>query len=212
VLQSYSEYSHSAKKKGYSGTIVLTKYKPDSVVYGIGNELFDNEGRVMTLRFKKFALVNVYRPSTTGSFETRFTYRKQFDIDFTNYLKQLQKESPIIVCGDHNVAFEDIDLARPKENFEKAGCTIEERKGFQDMLDLGLYDSYRKFNKDTEQEIYTYWNYRLGSRARNVGWRVDYICVDNNLDSFISNSFIDSHILGSDHCPIGIEVNQSLFE
>jgi exodeoxyribonuclease-3 len=211
VRQSFYAYSHCAKKKGYSGTIILTQHKPESVVYGIGNELFDDEGRVLTLRFKKFTLVNVYRPSTTGSFETRFPYRKLFDVDFTKYLKQLKKESPIIVCGDHNVAFEDIDLARPQENFEKGGCTSEERSGFKEMLDLGLYDSYRKFNKDA-QEKYTYWNYRLDSRSRNVGWRVDYICVDNNLDSYISNSFIDDKVFGSDHCPIGIQVNKSLFE
>ena len=106
LLEEYSEYNHSAKKKGYSGTIILTKHKPLSIIHGIGNELVDNEGRVLTLKFKKFALVNVYRPSTTGSFETRFPYRKLFDVDFTNYLKELKKELPIIVCGDHNVAFE----------------------------------------------------------------------------------------------------------
>lgn len=106
VQDEYIEFTHSAKKKGYSGTIVLSKYKPESIVYGIGNEHIDNEGRVLTLKFKKFALVNVYRPSTTGSFETRFPYRKLFDTDFTNYLKNLKKELPIIVCGDHNVAFE----------------------------------------------------------------------------------------------------------
>jgi exodeoxyribonuclease-3 len=211
VAQQYSEYSYSAKKKGYSGLIVLTKHKPESIIYGTGNEDFDNEGRVLTLKFKKFTLVNVYRPSTSGQFEIRLPYRKLFDIDFTKYLKKLKQESPLIVCGDHNVALEDTDLANPKPNRDKAGCTVEEREAFQEMLNLGLYDSYKKFKKD-KPEKYTYWNYRTGAREKNVGWRVDYICVDHSLDSYVTNSFIDDHIMGSDHCPIGIEVKNSLFE
>jgi exodeoxyribonuclease III len=202
-----SEFEHhywnSAEKKGYSGTAVFSKVRPLSVSYGIGIEEHDKEGRVITLEFEKFYLINIYVPNS-GSELRRLKYRRNWDMDLLNYFKKLEKKKPVIFCGDMNVAHKEIDLTHPKANYNKtAGYTQIEIDGFSRFIDSGYLDSFREFNR--EGENYSYWSYRFNCRANNVGWRIDYFGVSKKLklkDAFILNKFF-----GSDHCPVGIELD-----
>jgi len=201
-----SDYEHhfwnSAEKKGYAGTAVFSKIKPLSVNYDMGVAKHDKEGRVIAVEFPKFFLVTVYTPNS-GQELKRLTYRKDWDRDFLKYLKKLEKNKPVIVCGDLNVAHTEIDLARPKANYNKtAGYTQIEIDGFENLLKADFVDTFRVFNK--EPNNYTYWGYRFNARANNVGWRIDYFLVSKKIKSKVKDSFIRSKVLGSDHCPIGV--------
>ncbi len=202
-IQGYHLYSNSAVKKGYSGTAVLTKEEPLSVTKGIEIPEHDEEGRVLTLEYESFYLVNVYVPNS-GSDLKRLEYRQNWDQAFFDFLKKLEDVKPVVVCGDFNVAHKSIDLARPKANYNKAaGYMQEEIDGMDRFTQGGLLDSFRYFYPE-KPDVYSWWSYRAGARGKNVGWRIDYFLVS---DSFISNvidAFILTDILGSDHCPTGI--------
>lgn len=200
----YHLYSNSATKKGYSGTAILTKTKPLSVLMDIGIEEHDNEGRVLTLEYEDFYLTTVYVPNS-GSELLRLDYRTTWDLSFLNYLKFLEKSKPVIVCGDFNVAHKAIDLARPKENYNKAaGYMQKEIDGMDAFTSNGLLDTFRLIHGDTIK--YTWWSYRGGARERNVGWRIDYFLVSESFKDRVKDAFILNEIGGSDHCPVGIEI------
>ena len=204
----YGIYWNSAVKKGYSGVAVYSRHEPHNVTCGIGIEKHDQEGRVLTLEFEKFFLVNVYTPNSQNELK-RLDYRSQeWDRDFLAYVKQLEKSKPVIFCGDLNVAHKEIDLANPKSNQRNAGFTIEERRGFDHILEAGFVDTFRKFNDKPEQ--YTWWSYRTRARERNVGWRIDYFCASEELMKDILNSEILADVHGSDHCPIRLQINKKL--
>ncbi len=204
-VNGYHVYSNSAVKKGYSGTAVLSKEKAISVSTEIGIDEHDNEGRVLSLEYESFVLVNVYVPNS-GNELKRLKYRQTWDIDFYNYLKGLEQKKPVVVCGDFNVAHKAIDLARPKPNYNKsAGYMQEEIDGMDRYVNGGFVDSFRHFYPD-DQHKYSWWSYRAGARAKNVGWRIDYILVSGSFISSVRNASILSEVLGSDHCPISIEL------
>lgn len=203
------DYTHhfwnSAEKKGYSGTAIFSKIKPLSVHYGKDRESHKGEGRIITLEFEKFFLVNVYTPNS-GDGLRRLDYRQGWDERFSAYLKELEKKKTVILCGDLNVAHTDIDLSNPKSNYNKtAGYTQTEIDGLQRYLDNGMVDSFRLFNK--EPGMYSYWSYRFNCRAKNIGWRIDYFLASRKISENIKDSFILSKVLGSDHCPVGIHIN-----
>ncbi len=218
-LPEYREYWNSAEKKGYSGTAIFTREKPIRVFFELMHEdskpmnLVDSEGRdantegrVITAEFEKFFLVNVYTPNAKDDLSRiplRFT---QWDPAFVTHLTMLEKIKPVITCGDFNVAHQEIDLARPKENEGKKGFTHEERQGFQNILDVGLLDSLRVI-KGNEPNLYTWWSHWGNARERNVGWRIDYICVSKKLKKHIVNADIHPNIVGSDHCPVSVELS-----
>jgi len=200
----YELYSNSAERKGYSGTAILTKVKPLGVYPDIGINDHDKEGRVLTLEFEDFYLTTVYVPNS-GSELLRLNYRTTWDQDFLAYLKKLEQTKPVIVCGDFNVAHKAIDLARPKENYNKAaGYMQEEIDGMNAFTSNGLVDTFRLIHGDTIK--YTWWSYRGGARERNVGWRIDYFLVSESFASKINDAFILNEVMGSDHCPVGIEL------
>ena len=201
-LPEYEVFSNSAVKKGYSGTAVFTRVKPISHSCDIGIEEHDQEGRVIKLEFDSFYLVNVYVPNSGQNLD-RLDYRKKWDHDLMNYLKDLDAVKPVIFTGDLNVAHEAIDLARPKPNYNKsAGYTQVEIDGFENFLGIGLTDTFRHFYKDRVQ--YTFWNMRFNARANNVGWRIDYFLVSKSILDKVNDSFILDEIMGSDHCPVGM--------
>lgn len=204
-LSAYHIYSNSAEKKGYSGTATLSKTKPLSVSRDIGIAEHDTEGRVLTLEFEKFFVVNVYVPNS-GSDLKRLEYRQRWDLDFFNYLKDLEHTKPVLVCGDFNVAHKAIDLARPKANYNKsAGFMQEEIDGMDRFTQGGLSDTFRHFFPDVSDK-YSWWSYRAGARGKNVGWRIDYFLASNSFLPAVKRAFILNEIMGSDHCPVGIEV------
>ena len=199
-LEGYHLYSNSAEKKGYSGVAVLSKKEPLQVKVDIGIEEHDQEGRVIALEYDDFWFVDVYVPNS-GSGLKRLDYRATWDKAFADHLTELQKSKPLILTGDFNVAHTEIDLARPKPNYDKtAGYTQKEIDGLDGILSTGLVDSYRKLNPDKVQ--YTFWNLRFGARARNVGWRIDYFLVSESLMDRVKESNIHDQVQGSDHCPI----------
>ena len=205
-LNDYFIYSNSAEKKGYSGTAIISKTEPLSVSRDIGVEIHDNEGRVLCLEYPSFFLINVYVPNS-GNDLRRLDYRQDWDKAFLAYLKNLEKTKPVVVCGDFNVAHKAIDLARPKPNYNKsAGYMQEEIDGMDAYTGNGLVDSFRHFYPDLENK-YTWWSYRAGARAKNVGWRIDYFLVSEPFVSSLADAFILNDVFGSDHCPIGIELN-----
>ena len=205
-VKDYHIYSNSAEKKGYSGTAILSKIKPVDVKNDIGIALHDNEGRVLCLEYESFFLVNVYVPNS-GSDLKRLDYRQDWDKAFLNYLKNLEKRKPVIVCGDFNVAHKPIDLTHPKSNYNKyAGYMQVEIDGMDRYTQNGLIDSFRYFYPD-KAEAYSWWSYRAGARAKNVGWRIDYFLVSKSVIASVNKAFILSEIMGSDHCPVGIEFN-----
>ena len=202
-LQGYHIYANEAKKKGYSGTAILSKKSPLSVSYGIGIDEHDHEGRVVCLEFTDFYLVNVYVPNS-GNTLLRLPYRQRWDADFYSYLKGLESKKPVVVCGDFNVAHKSIDLARPKPNYNKsAGHMQEEIDGMDNYVSAGLIDSYRSLYPD-EAEKYSWWSYRAGARKRNIGWRIDYFLVSKSLEVKLTSAEIHNDIMGSDHCPVSI--------
>ena len=204
----YEQFWNSAKRKGYSGTAIFSKFKPITCTFGIGIEEHDQEGRVITLEFETTYLVTVYTPNAQDGLK-RLTYRSEsWDKDFLKYLKTLEQKKPIILCGDLNVAHQEIDLANPKTNKKSPGFTDEERSGFDNLINEGFIDTFRKFN--SEPNHYTWWSYRTKARDRNIGWRIDYFCVSKQLENKIKKAHIHSHILGSDHCPVALELNSTL--
>ena len=205
AIENYEVYSNSAEKKGYSGTAILTKTNPLNVSRDIGQSEFDQEGRVLCLEFQDFYLVNVYVPNS-GNDLKRLDYRQEWDQAFFNYLKKLEETKPVISCGDFNVAHNDIDLARPKPNYNKsAGYMQEEIDGMDRYTGGGFIDSFRHFHPETEG-AYSWWSYRAGARGKNVGWRIDYILVSDSYLSSVKSASILNEVLGSDHCPVQIEL------
>ena len=204
-IEGYHIYSNSAEKKGYSGTAILTKTKPLSTSTDIGIPEHDTEGRVLCLEYAKFYLADVYVPNS-GNALKRLDYRQNWDKAFYDYLKDLEKTKPLIVCGDFNVGHKALDLARPKQNYNKsAGFMQEEIDGMDRFTQGGFKDSFRYFHP-TETDKYTWWSYRAGARTKNVGWRIDYFLVSESFIPNLKNAFILSEVMGSDHCPVGIEL------
>jgi exodeoxyribonuclease-3 len=204
VLEGYHLYSNSAERKGYSGTAILTKEKPLSVTYDMGIEEHDKEGRVIAAEYNDFFLVTVYTPNS-GSELLRLSYRQKWDKDFLNYLKELEKKKPVVVCGDLNVAHKHIDLARPKENYNKAaGFMQEEIDGMDAYTSNGFVDTFRALHP--EEVKYSWFSYRGGARERNVGWRIDYFLVSEAFLPRVQQADIHNEIHGSDHCPVSIEI------
>jgi exodeoxyribonuclease-3 len=203
-LPGYEMFLNAAIQKGYAGTAILSKIKPLYFTKDIGMEKHDQEGRVITLEFEKFFLVNVYVPNS-GQELKRLDYRKEWDEEFLNYIKGLDLKKPVVLIGDLNVAHEPIDLARPKENYNKvAGYTQVEIDGFKNFVAAGFTDTFRYFYKDKIQ--YTYWSQRFRARDKNVGWRIDYFLVSNRFIEYVKDSFVLDQVMGSDHCPVGVEL------
>ena len=198
------QYWNSAEKKGYSGTAVFTKQAPRSVRYGIGEAEHDREGRVITLEYDAFFLVDVYTPNAQDGLR-RLDYRMEWEDAFRAYLLSLDRDKPVVVCGDMNVAHEEIDLANPKTNRMNPGFTDQERGKMSQLLDAGFIDTFRYFYPELER-AYSWWSYRSAARERNVGWRIDYFLVSERLRDKLSKAFICSEIYGSDHCPVGLEL------
>ena len=205
VFKEYNCYWNSAEKKGYSGTAIFTKIKPINVSYGIGIEEHDKEGRVITLEFDKFYLVNCYTPNSKRELE-RLDYRMVWEDEFRQYLINLNKQKPVIACGDLNVAHEEIDLKNPKTNRRSAGFTDEERNKMTELLNSGFTDTYR-YLYPNKTDIYTWWSYMFKAREKNIGWRIDYFIVSDSIKSKIKESYIYSDVLGSDHCPVGLDID-----
>lgn len=201
-LDGYEQFWNSADKKGYSGTAVFTKIKPLSVQYDIGIEAHSHEGRTITLEFEDFYLVNCYTPNAQQEL-ARLSYRMEWENDFREYLKSLAGTKPVILCGDLNVAHQEIDLKNPKTNRKNPGFSDEERGKMTELLGSGFTDSFRYLYPD-KTEAYSWWSYRFQARAKNAGWRIDYFIVSDSLRDKISDSVIYSDILGSDHCPVGL--------
>lgn len=205
-LQGYYQYYNYAERKGYSGTAVFTKKEPLKVSYGIGIEEHDKEGRVITLEFDKFYMVNCYTPNS-GRELARLEYRMTWEDEFKKYLIKLDKQKPVIICGDLNVAHTEIDLKNPKSNRKNAGFTDEERSKIEELLNSGFTDSFRKMYPDKEG-AYTWWSYMFNARANNAGWRIDYFLVSDRISKNIKDAYIYSEIMGSDHCPVGLEIEE----
>ena len=201
----YHQYWYSAEKKGYSGTAVYTRTEPLSVRYGIGKEEHSHEGRAITLEFEQFFLVNVYTPNSQSEL-ARLPYRMQWEDDFRAYLLALQANKPVIVCGDLNVAHNEIDLKNPKPNRGSAGFSDEERAKMTQLLAAGFTDSFRYLYPDTTG-AYSWWSYFRNARATNAGWRIDYFLVSSSVQSQIQQAGIYSDIYGSDHCPVALEID-----
>lgn len=205
-LQGYYQYYNYAERKGYSGTAIFTKKEPLKVSYGIGIEEHDKEGRVITLEFDKFYMVNCYTPNS-GRELARLEYRMTWEDEFKKYLIKLDKQKPVIICGDLNVAHTEIDLKNPKSNRKNAGFTDEERSKIEELLNSGFTDSFRKMYPDKEG-AYTWWSYMFNARANNAGWRIDYFLVSDRISKNIKDAYIYSEIMGSDHCPVGLEIEE----
>ncbi len=203
--EGYEQYWNSAEKKGYSGTAVFARHKPLSVSYGISMEEHDHEGRVITLEYEGFFLVNVYTPNSQREL-ARLDYRMTWEDAFADYLCGLDEKKPVIVCGDMNVAHNEIDLKNPKTNTRNAGFTQEERDKLTALLSRGFTDSFRHLHPD-EKDRYSWWSYMRQSRERNIGWRIDYFLVSSRIAPKISLADIRDEVLGSDHCPVVLEID-----
>lgn len=201
----YQEYWNSAKRPGYSGTAIFVKegLRPIGITNGLGQLEFDDEGRVQTAELKDFYLVNIYFPNANHEL-SRLGYKLNFNKTLLKYLKKLEQKKPVIVTGDFNVAHQEIDLARPKENVGSPGFTPEERKWMNEFIAAGFIDTFRELNGDKIQ--YSWWSYRGGARFRNVGWRIDYFCVSDKLRKRLKKAYILDEIIGSDHAPVGLEI------
>ncbi len=199
-LPGYCEFWNYAEKKGYSGTAIFTKTKPISVTYGIGIEEHDKEGRVITAEFDDFYFVTCYTPNSQNELK-RLDYRMQWETDFLAYLKKLEETNPVVLCGDLNVAVEEIDLKNPKTNRKNAGFTDEEREKMRTILDSGFTDTFRHFYPD-RTDIYSWWSYRFSAREKNAGWRIDYFIVSDALKDRLTGADIHTDVFGSDHCPV----------
>lgn len=203
-LEGYHQFWNYAVKKGYSGTAIFSKYEPLSVAYGIGIEEHDQEGRVITIELDTFYLVTVYTPNSKSELE-RLPYRMQWEDDFRAYLKNLENHKPVIVCGDLNVAHKEIDIKNAKSNMRSAGFTIEERTKMTELLDAGFIDTFRYFYPD-KTDAYSWWSYFGKAREKNVGWRIDYFITSEALKPRLVSASIDAQIMGSDHCPVLLEL------
>lgn len=203
ILDGYYQYWNSAIKKGYSGTAIFTKNKPISVSYGIGKPEHDQEGRIITAEYEKFYLVNCYTPNSKRELE-RLKYRMVWEDEIRKYLKKLDKLKPVIYCGDLNVAHEEIDLKNPKTNHHNAGFTDEERNKMTELLNSGFIDSFRY--KYPEKVEYSWWSYMMKAREKNIGWRIDYVITSEKIKEKIIDSKIHTNIMGSDHCPIELDI------
>ena len=195
----YDSYWNYAEKKGYSGTAIYTKHKPLSVRYGIGIEEHDHEGRVITLEYEDFFFITVYVPNAQDGLK-RLDYRMKWEDDFLSYIKELDKQKPVIFCGDLNVAHEEIDLKNPKTNHNNPGFTDEEREKFSTLLQSGFKDTFRTLHPD--DPTYSWWSYRFHAREKNVGWRIDYFVVSERLMPQVTSASILTEVMGSDHCPV----------
>ena len=202
--EDYKSYWNYAEKKGYSGTAIFTKHEPLNVAYGLGIEEHDHEGRVITLEMEDFYLVTVYTPNSQDGLR-RLEYRMTWEDDFLTYIKGLDKKKPVIVCGDLNVAHEEIDLKNPKTNRNNAGFTDEERNKMTTWLESGFTDTFRYFYPE-QKEIYSWWSYRFKAREKNAGWRIDYFIVSNRLVEHLEGAKIHTEIYGSDHCPVELTI------
>ena len=205
IFKGYNTYWNSAEKKGYSGTAIITKNIPLNIKFGIGIEEHDKEGRVITLEFEKFYMVNCYTPNSKRELE-RLDYRMVWEDAFRNYLLELNKKKPVIVCGDLNVAHKEIDLKNPKNNRKNAGFTDEEREKITELLNAGFTDTFRYLYPD-KTDTYTWWSYMFKAREKNAGWRIDYFIVSNSIKDKIKESYIYSEVMGSDHCPVGLDID-----
>ena len=203
-LEGYHQYWNYAERKGYSGTAIFTKQEPLSVSYGLGIEEHDQEGRVITLEFDNFYMVTVYTPNSKNEL-LRLDYRMVWEDEFRSYLLRLNETKPVIVCGDLNVAHQEIDLKNPKTNQKNAGFTIEERTKMSTILDSGFIDTFRFFYPDLEG-AYSWWSYRFNARKNNAGWRIDYFLTSQELKENLKDAKIHSEILGSDHCPVELDI------
>ena len=203
-MEGYHQYWCAADKKGYSGTAVFTRVEPVSVSYGIGIDVHDHEGRVITCEYEDFYLVNVYVPNSQNELK-RLDYRMEWEDDFRAYLVALDEKKPVIVCGDLNVAHTEIDLKNPKTNTKNAGFTPEERAKMTQLLEAGFVDSWRHFNPGVEG-VYSWWSYRFKAREKNAGWRIDYFLVSEKMKERMKGADILTDILGSDHCPVVLEL------
>ena len=204
-LEGYEQYWNYAEKKGYSGTAIFTKHKPLSVSHGIGVDEHDHEGRVITLEYEGFYMITVYTPNSQDELK-RLDYRMKWEEDFLTYLKKLEQTKPVIFCGDLNVAHKEIDLKNPKTNHHNAGFTDEERGKMTKLLSEGFIDTFRYFYPDMEQ-IYSWWSYRFHAREKNSGWRIDYFITSEALKNKLVDAKIHTDILGSDHCPVELDVD-----
>lgn len=206
AFDGYQSYWNYADKKGYSGTAIFTRHQPISVSYGIGIDLHDHEGRVITLEYADFYLVTVYVPNSQDELK-RLDYRMQWEQDFQAYIKGLDQTKPVIICGDLNVAHQEIDLRNPKSNRRSAGFTDEEREKFQNLLNAGFTDSFRYYYPDLK-EAYSWWSYRFRAREKNAGWRIDYFVLSNRLaKQYMTGASIHNEIFGSDHCPVELTLD-----
>ncbi|CAM3728353.1 exodeoxyribonuclease III [Mesobacillus zeae] len=203
--EGYTHYWHYAVKKGYSGTAIFTKHKPLSVSYGIGLDQYDSEGRAITLELESFYLVNVYTPNSQRDL-ARLPFRLKWEDRLREYLQELDVQKPVILCGDLNVAHNEIDLKNPKSNKGNSGFTDEERQKMSDLLSSGFVDTFRSLHPD-EEGAYTWWSYMNKVRERNIGWRIDYFIVSERLIPMVANAAIQPEIMGSDHCPILLEMS-----
>ncbi len=207
AFEGYESYWSYAEKKGYSGTAIFTKHKPLSVAYGLGIEEHDHEGRVVTLEYPDFYVVTVYTPNSQDGLR-RLDYRMTWDDAFRQYLQRLDAQKPVLVCGDMNVAHEEIDLKNPKSNRMNAGFTDQERAKFTDLLAAGFTDTWRARNPDTAN-VYSWWSYRFSAREKNAGWRIDYWLVSNRLFPQVTGANILTDIYGSDHCPVELTLQMA---
>ena len=203
-FEGYTSYWNYAEKKGYSGTAIFTRLKPLNVTYGLGIDVHDHEGRVITLEMDNFYLVTVYTPNSQDGLK-RLDYRMTWEDDFRNYLLELDKKKPVLVCGDLNVAHKEIDLKNPKTNRMNAGFTDQEREKFQILLDAGFIDTFRYFYPE-QTGIYSWWSYRFKAREKNAGWRIDYFCVSESLKDRLVSASIHNTVMGSDHCPVELVI------
>lgn len=204
-LPGYHQYWNYAEKKGYSGTAIFTKQEPLSVAYGIGIEEHDHEGRVITLEFEDHFLITCYTPNSQNELK-RLSYRMTWEDAFRNYLMELDKKKPVVLCGDLNVAHKEIDLKNPKTNRKNAGFTDEERDKMTTLLESGFTDTFRHFYPDAEG-IYSWWSYRFKAREKNAGWRIDYFLTSSRMDDRLVAASIETEIYGSDHCPITLTLD-----
>ena len=201
----YFEYHNEAFKKGYSGVTIYTKKRPLKVKYGLGILEYDKEGRMITLEYLEFFLINVYVPNVKRDL-SRLEYRMKWEEEFLEYVKGLRKEKPVIICGDFNVAHEEIDLKNAKSNIGKAGFTYEEREKFSILLNNKMVDAFRYLNPKVK-DVYSWWSYREGLREKNIGWRIDYFIISDNIVSNLIDVYYHKDILGSDHCPVELTID-----
>ena len=204
LASDYQTYWNVAERKGYSGTALFTRTKPASVTCGLGIPEHDQEGRVITAEYETFFVVNVYVPNSKRDL-TRLAYRQTWDRDFLKYLRKLERRKPVVFCGDFNVAHTELDLARPKQNVGTHGFTDEERAGFEAFVQAGFQDTFREFEKGPGH--YSWWSVMTGARAKDIGWRIDYVMISKALRPKLKAAFIRKEVVGSDHCPVGIELD-----